>query len=138
MAHHLIIEFTLLRSTIKQPIYTQVSRKNFWAEVVKVEPVDGMVQLPLARSSNKIKQRKSAGVASTLDVINQIPSWLTDVVELNMTRLHEMSHSGSVVPEDHLTLAVFYRNLGSFLPKHFLHRRRLEINLDWMNICDAN
>lgn len=88
-----------------------------------MEPVDGMVQLPLARSDNKIKKRKSNGVASVLEAINHIPGWLSDAVELNMTRLHDSS--ASVVPEERITLAVFYRNLGSFLPKHFLQRRRL-------------
>lgn len=121
MAHNLIVEYAVLRASARPATYVQIARPNFWAEVVQIEPEDELVQLPLSRSSAKVKNRKSSQLTATLDMINNnVPRWLTDTVELNLTRWRR---SGAARQED-LMLAIFYRNLASFLPKHFLLRRQ--------------
>jgi len=123
LAHHMIVEYAVLRASSGTPsLYVQIARPNFWSEIVRIDDDDTTLQLPLTRSHNKVKNRKSDHVTATLDLINNnVPRWLTDTVELNLSRWHLTTPPSA---SQDLVLAVFYRNLGSFLPKHFLHRRR--------------
>lgn len=129
MFHHLIIEFCLLSSLNDSELFTRILQKNFLGEIVKIQSEDELLRLPLTKSLNGVKQRKTKANALQMEIISKLPVWLTDSVQLNLTTWTPYPHLNTSgynpgYKQPSSIIAVFYRNLATFMPTHFLRRRQ--------------
>jgi hypothetical protein len=102
----------------------QIKCRNFVSEIVKIESDDDIIRLPIVKSRNFMKKKKTRGNDQIIEQLSDLPHWLTDSVQLNISdlKIHNKNSSNGFHHSISI-IAVFYKNLAIFMPQRFLERR---------------